>query len=99
MRTLQELYDQIKGDDEQKGAFVEAMRAGHATDFLRERGCDATEGELEEFLAHAAVREAPLELDDDAIREVAGGTAIPYPTETANCQSAACTNTCGGNCC
>ena len=34
MRTLQDLYEQIRGDDEKKRAFVEAMGAGTAEDLL-----------------------------------------------------------------
>ena len=66
MNTLQKYYEKIKEDDEKKRAFVEAMRAGKAEDFLRESGCDVTAEELEEFLAGTARQEEPLELSDES---------------------------------
>ncbi len=35
MKPLQELYDEVKGDDALKRTFVEAMREGAVEDFLR----------------------------------------------------------------
>ena len=75
MKTLQDLYEEIKGDDKQKRAFVEAMKAGAVRDFLEERGCDATEEEVREFLEAKAAEDSPIELSMDELAEVAGGSA------------------------
>ena len=70
MSTLQQTYDAIVSDDAQKRAFVEAMRAGRATGFLRGRGCDVAEEELEEFRERAiAMSIAALRLDAPRTRE------------------------------
>ena len=75
------------------------MSDGHATDFLRERGCEVTAGELVEFLAHAAGHGEPLELSDDDLMDVAGGTMM---TDTAYCtegkSTCGCTFSCMRNC-
>jgi len=42
MKSLQELHDEVKGDDALKKSFAEAMRESTAEDFLREHGCEAT---------------------------------------------------------
>ena len=76
MSTLQQVYDVIVSDDAQKRAFVEAMRAGRATGFLRGRGCDVTEGELEEFLGSKSMQSRPHELGDDELKDVAGGIQL-----------------------
>ena len=39
---MQELYNEITASDEQKKAFVEAMKANKLEDFLKEHGCEAT---------------------------------------------------------
>ena len=64
-KTLQELYDEVRGDDALKKSFVEAMRKGVVEDFLREHGCEATPEELREFLECKAKESDPLELSAD----------------------------------
>ena len=49
------------------------MRAGRATGFLRGRGCDVTEGELEEFLGSKSMQSRPHELVVAELKDVAGG--------------------------
>ena len=92
MSTLQQVYDVIVSDDAQKRAFVEAMRAGRATGFLRGRGCDVTEEELEEFLGGRARQAGPVELSDDELKDVAGGSFVDsvecsHKGNTCNCSS------------
>ena len=99
MNTLQKYYEKIKEDDEKKRAFVEAMRAGKAEDFLRESGCDVTAEELEEFLAGTARQEEPLELSDDEIKEVAGGSTIHSETCYCTDGTCGCSDTCIRDCC
>ena len=65
MKSLQELFDEVKGDAALKKAFVEAMREGAAEDFLRGHGCEATSEELREFLECKAKESDPLELSAD----------------------------------
>ena len=98
MRTLQDFYEQIRGDDEKKRAFVEAMGAGTAEDLLRESGRDVTAEDLEEFLAGAASQAEPLELSDEDLKDVAGGT---IPTDTCCCthDTCGCSDTCIRDCC
>ena len=97
MKTLQELYDQIKNDDAQKTAFVEAMKASKAVDFLREQGCDVTAEELQEFLGYEANQLESLELSDSELKDIAGGTMITdFASHNDSC---GCSNTCIRDCC
>lgn len=98
MKTLQGLYDQIKNDDAQKTAFVEAMKAGKAVDFLREQGCDVTAEELQEFLGYEANQLESLELSDSELKDIAGGTVV---TVTYGCHgdTCECSDTCVRDCC
>ncbi len=75
MKSLQELYDEVKGDDTLKKSFAEAMRDGVAEEFLRKHGCEATLEELREFLESKVGESGPLELSTDELVEVAGGTS------------------------
>ena len=88
MKTLQELFDEIMGSDELKRAFVEALKATSVEDFLKQNGCDATVEELAEFLeAKAASEDAPMELSEDVLAAVAGGTGMTIDDQpgTSNC--------------
>lgn len=100
MKTLQELYDEVKGNDALKKAFVEAMRAGTAEDFLRERDCEATTEELQEFL-EGQVREenSPLELSMQDLEEVAGGTSYYCGEGGSQGHTCECSDTCIEDCC
>ena len=66
MKTLQELYEEIRTSDELKAAFAEAAKAGKAVEFVREHGCDATEDELKAFLEERAGALSDEELDNAA---------------------------------
>lgn len=99
MNTLQKLYEQIKDDDAEKNAFVEAMKEGKAAEFLRERGCDVTAQELEEFLAGTAKQAEPVELSDDNLKEVIGGSTIHSETCYCSDGTCGCSDTCMRDCC
>ena len=97
MKTLQELYSQIKNDDSLKLAFVEAMKSGKAVDFLREHGCDVTAEELEEFLGCKAEQLESLELSDSELKGIAGGTLVTDISSLGD--TCGCSNTCIRDCC
>lgn len=98
MKTLQGFYDLVVGDDDQKRAFVEAMETGKAVDFLHERGCDVTAEELKEFLASKKTGSESIELSDDELKEIAGGSAY---SDTCACghKTHNCSDACIRYCC
>ena len=66
MKTLQELYNEIVASDEQKKAFVEAMKAGKLEDFLKAHGCEAAVEEVREYIeAKAAEKGSPIYFAED----------------------------------
>ena len=78
MKTLQTLYDEIMGDDDAKEAFVKATKEGGVESFLKQHGCNATAEEVEEFLEAKAKEDTPLELSDEELDRVAGGSMTWY---------------------
>ena len=75
MKTLQELYEEVKASDDLKRALAEAVKADKVTDFLKAHECDSTADELKEFVAEKVNRNRPLrELSEDELANVAGGT-------------------------
>ena len=100
MKSLQDLYVEAVGSDKEKRAFVEAMKAGTSVDFLKQHGCDATEEELAKFLAGKAAEETALELSEDQLAIVAGGTESLL-TQTCACSgdTCECSGTCVRDCC
>lgn len=100
MRTLQELYDEVKGDDALKKSFAKALREGTAGDFLRERDCEATAEELQEFLKEQVMKKSgPLELSADELAEVAGGTSYYCGHGGSQGNTCDCSDTCIEDCC
>ena len=99
MKTIQELYSEIMANDEMKKAFVEAMKAGELEDFLKERGCEATEEEVKEFVETKAASDAPIELSDDELKHVAAGSGIHSETCYCTGKTCGCSNTCIRDCC
>lgn len=69
MKTLQELYNEIVGSDELKKAYLEAAKGGKVTEFLKARGCEATEEEVKAFLKERSNQQ----LSDAELDSVAGG--------------------------
>lgn len=101
MKSLQELFDEVRGDDALKKAFVEAMRADAVGDFLAGHGCEATPEELQEFLEDQVNSEGgPLELSMDDLREVAGGSLSYYcGGEDSRGDTCEFSDTCIRDCC
>ncbi|MBR0249789.1 MAG: hypothetical protein IJQ77_01770 [Synergistaceae bacterium] len=74
MKTLQDLYEEVKASDDLKRALAEAVKAGKVTEFLKAHECDATADELNEFVAEKVKSDKPLrELSEDELEMVAGG--------------------------
>lgn len=84
MKTLQELYEEIRKNDDLKKALADAVKAGKVTDFLKANGCDATEDELKEFVAEKTAQDKPMrELSFEELDLVAGGGSF----DTALCST------------
>ena len=71
MKTIQELYNEVMGNDELKAKFIEAANAGKQEVFLKENGCDATLEEVAAFLKAKAEEDTPLSIDE--LENSAGG--------------------------
>lgn len=69
MKTLQELYAEIIGNDELKKAYLEAAKGGKIAEFMKANGCDATAEEIKAFLKEKANQE----LSEEELDNVAGG--------------------------
>ena len=99
MKTIEELYGEIISSDEQKKAFVEAMKAGKLGDYLKAHGCEATEEEIQEFIEAKAAEDAPIELSEDEVKHVVGGSMIHSETCYCTGNTCGCSNTCIRDCC
>ena len=99
MKSLQELYDEIRGDDALKKSFVEALRKDAVEDFLREHGCEVTSEELHEFLEGMARENDPIELSADQLAQVAGGTSYYCGEPCSRGETSECSDTCIRDCC
>ena len=99
MKSLQELYDEVKGNDALKKSFAEAMRDGVAEDFLRGHGCEATTEELLEFLESKVKESGPLELSMNELAAVAGGTSYYCGEPCSRGETSECSDTCIRDCC
>ena len=78
MKTLQNLYDEVMDNDDEKMAFVKAMKEGSVEDFLKQHGCNATAKEAEEFLEAKVAEDIPIELSEEELDRVAGGSVSWY---------------------
>ena len=99
MKSLQELYDEVRGDDALKKSFTEAMREGVAEDFLREHGCEVTLEELREFLEGKVRENGPLELSADELTGIAGGRSYFCGEPGSRGDTSECSDTCIRDCC
>ena len=89
MKTLQEVYDEVKASDDLKKALAEAVKAGKVTEFLKANGCDATLDELKEFVAEKVNKDKPVELSEDELEMVAGGRRLSSDC-SRTCTECAC---------
>ena len=71
MKSIQELYNEIMGNQELKNQFIEAAKEGKQEEFLKAHGCEATLEEVKAFLEVKAQEDAPLSLDE--LENSAGG--------------------------
>ena len=99
MKTVQELYSEIIASDELKKAFVEAMKANEIAEFLKAHDCEATVEEAQEFIEAKAAEDAPIELSDNEIKLVVGGSGIHSDTCHCTGNTCGCSNTCIRDCC
>ena len=81
MKSLEELYSEIKQDEDKKKAFVAAFKEGRTEEFLKANDCDASVSDVNAFLISAKSETAS---DDDLAKIVGGG-----------CSSFTCGDTCG----
>lgn len=99
MKTMQELYSEIAASDELKGALVEAMKANKVEDFLKAHGCEATPEEVQEFIEDKAAGDDPIELSEDELRYVVGGSFVDSVECSHKGNTCNCSNTCIRDCC
>ena len=99
MKTIQELYSEIMANDELKKAFVESMKAGKLEDFLKAHGCEATAEEVQEFMDAKAAGDVPIELSDDELKLVAGGSFVDSVECSHKGNTCNCSNSCIRDCC
>ena len=71
MKTIQELYNEVMGNEELKAKIIEAANAGKQEAFLKEHGCEASLEEAAAFLKAKSEEDAPLSLDE--LENSAGG--------------------------
>ena len=77
-KTLQELYDEVVKDEKLIKEFTEAEKEGKLEEFLKAHGCNATEEELQKFLASEITDEK--ELSPEELDKVAGGKSNNKPS-------------------
>ena len=99
MKTVQELYGEIIASDEQKKAFVEAMKAGKLEDFLKAHDCEASVEEVKEFIETRTAEDTPIELSESELKQVAAGSGIHSETCYCTGKTCGCSNTCIRDCC
>ena len=86
MKTLQEMYEEIKKSDDLKKALAEAVKGRKVTDFMKAHDCDATFDELKEFVAEKTAQDRPIELSEDELEKVAGGQSMNCLNSMINCK-------------
>ena len=98
MKTVQELYSEVIASDKLKKAFVKAMKANKLEDFLKANGCEATV-EVQEYIEAKAAEDAPIELSDDELKLVAGGSFGDSVECSHKGNTCNCSNSCIRDCC
>ena len=69
MKTIEELYKEVIGNDGLKEKFITATKEGSLADFLKEHECDADVKDVMTFVN--GVKESAV--SDDDLDKVAGG--------------------------
>ena len=78
MKTLEELYKEIQGNEELKKEFIAAFKEGRLEEFLKSQNSDATPADVVAFLK--GTKEEILSEDD--LAKVAGGCMSSYTCQT-----------------
>jgi len=99
MKTLQELYGEIMASDVMKKAFVEAMKAGELEAWLRSHECEASAEEFTEFVETIAAEDTPIELSEEVLQQIAGGSFVDSVECSHKGNTCNCSNTCIRDCC
>ena len=105
MKTIDELYSEVKTDEALMQEYKAARENGTAAEFLRAHECAASEDEVNAFLAaHGISGEPHGVLSDDELDDVAAGGICGGPeyyngyqvvTPDAKCKKFVC-RSCGG---
>ena len=74
MKTLEELYKEVQGNEELKKEFIAAFKEGRLEEFLKSQNSDATPADVVAFLK--GTKEEILSEDD--LSKVAGGCFSSY---------------------
>ena len=70
MKTIENLYNEVQGNDDLKKEFVTSFKEGKVEEFLKAHDCNATAADVQEFLNGRDMEE----LADDDLDNVAGGS-------------------------
>ena len=62
MKTIENLYNEVQGNDELKKEFVTSFKEGKVEEFLKAHDCNATAADVQEFLSGKDMEEMS---DDD----------------------------------
>ena len=73
--------------------------ANKVQDFLKAHGCEATAEEVKEFVETKAAENALIELSDDELERVVGGSFIDSVECSHKGNTCNCSNTCIRDCC
>ena len=77
MKSLEELYKEVQGNEELKKEFITSFKEGQIEDFLKAHNCTASAADVMSFLKRAQDEAAT----EDDLAKVAGG---------GDCSSIAC---------
>ena len=69
MRTIEEFYKEVQGNEDLKKEFITAFKEGRVEDFLSAHDCDASAADIMAFLNGAKEEIA----SEDDLAKVAGG--------------------------
>lgn len=72
MKSINELYQEVKSDEELMNKFLAAYGKGEIEGFLKENGCDSTPEDVQQFIDQELHSES-RELSDEELALVAGG--------------------------
>jgi len=78
MKTIEELYEEIRASDELKKAFSLAMKENRVEEFAKAHGCEASMADAMAFMKSLKERE----LTEDDMEKVAGGKGCSSMTCT-----------------